>query len=220
MNKEEFIDKVHIVEEMTDDKPLQDILELIKVVTPHTDFRTVSAQTDISLTQGDINYCAIIIEGVVSVIRDADRLTLGMVYSPFIIGSSFLNGHRNIFSIKTESCSRLGLINLMNFSEIITTYKLWRQVASVQSYIIQRFLMLSAISVAKTAYEVIKSHLYMLSIEPEIVRHETFVASYILKRTKLSRSTVMKILFQLKKGNYIEIQNGHLVKINDLPYAY
>ncbi|EBD9259003.1 hypothetical protein DAE35_22580 [Salmonella enterica] len=220
MKKEKFIDKVHVVEQIADDKPLQDIFELINKLTPHTDFRTVSAQTDISLTQGDINYCAIIIEGVVSAIRDSDRLTLGMVYSPFIIGSSFLNGHRDTFSIKTESCSRLGFINLEDFSRIVTTHELWRQVTSVQSYIIQRFLMLSSISVAKTAYEVIKSHLYMLSIEPETIRHKAFVASYILKRTKLSRSTVMKILFQLKKGNYIEIQNGHLVKINYLPYAY
>jgi CRP-like cAMP-binding protein len=47
------------------------------------------------------------------------------------------------------------------------------------------------------------------------------IASFILKRTKLSRSYVFQILAGLKSGGYITIKNGRLLSINrDIPLKF
>ncbi|HEO9918192.1 TPA: helix-turn-helix domain-containing protein, partial [Enterobacter asburiae] len=46
------------------------------------------------------------------------------------------------------------------------------------------------------------------------------VSDYILEKTRLSRSRVMKILGDLRIGGYIEINRGILKKINKLPEKY
>ena len=46
------------------------------------------------------------------------------------------------------------------------------------------------------------------------------VSDYILEKTRLSRSRVIKILGDLRIGGYIEINRGILIKINKLPENY
>ncbi|MCU3137330.1 helix-turn-helix domain-containing protein [Enterobacter cloacae] len=46
------------------------------------------------------------------------------------------------------------------------------------------------------------------------------VSDYILEKTRLSRSRVIKILGDLRIGGYIEINRGILIKINKLPEKY
>lgn len=46
------------------------------------------------------------------------------------------------------------------------------------------------------------------------------VSDYILEKTRLSRSRVIKILGDLRIGGYIEINQGILIKINKLPEKY
>jgi len=40
------------------------------------------------------------------------------------------------------------------------------------------------------------------------------VVNFILERSNLARSGVMKILADLRTGDYIDIQNGKLITIN------
>ncbi|WP_434587311.1 helix-turn-helix domain-containing protein [Klebsiella sp. R390] len=41
-----------------------------------------------------------------------------------------------------------------------------------------------------------------------------------MQRTRLSRSSVMKILAQLKQGGYIQLEDGVLTSLNHLPAKY
>ncbi|WP_235426146.1 helix-turn-helix domain-containing protein [Citrobacter braakii] len=52
------------------------------------------------------------------------------------------------------------------------------------------------------------------------MRNNVSIVSYILSRTFLSRSSIMKILAQLKTGNYIETEKGLLRAINNIPSKY
>lgn len=54
---------------------------------------------------------------------------------------------------------------------------------------------------------------YLFKVEEEIFHNES-IASFILKRTRLSRSYVFQILSGLKAGGYITIKNGKLIAIN------
>ncbi|MGK4720453.1 helix-turn-helix domain-containing protein, partial [Salmonella enterica] len=46
------------------------------------------------------------------------------------------------------------------------------------------------------------------------------VLNFIKRRTGISRSRTMKILSELKKGGYIQIDNGRLTALGKLPVAY
>jgi DNA-binding IscR family transcriptional regulator len=46
------------------------------------------------------------------------------------------------------------------------------------------------------------------------------VADYIQERTQLARSTIMAILGELRRGDYVEIKRGKLMGIKHLPKEY
>lgn len=56
--------------------------------------------------------------------------------------------------------------------------------------------------------------------EDEALSAYVNVSDYILEKTRLSHSRVMKILGDLCIGGYIEINRGILIKINKLPEKY
>ncbi len=56
-------------------------------------------------------------------------------------------------------------------------------------------------------------HRYLYKNEEGTVNNEG-IASFILKRTRLSRSYVFQILSGLKSGGYITVKNGKLIAIN------
>jgi len=72
----------------------------------------------------------------------------------------------------------------------------------------------------KNSYVMIKQCIKELYTLPQNVREEVNLTSYIIKRTSLSRSGVMRIVSDLCIGKYIEIRNGKLRKIRHLPHAY
>ncbi|MEG6127356.1 helix-turn-helix domain-containing protein [Enterobacter asburiae] len=63
-------------------------------------------------------------------------------------------------------------------------------------------------------------NLIALMNEDEALSAYINVSDYILEKTRLSRSRVIKILGDLRIGGYIEINRGILIKINKLPEKY
>ncbi|EOC5256349.1 helix-turn-helix domain-containing protein [Enterobacter asburiae] len=63
-------------------------------------------------------------------------------------------------------------------------------------------------------------NLIALMNEDEALSAYINVSDYILEKTRLSRSHVIKILGDLRIGGYIEINRGILIKINKLPEKY
>lgn len=73
------------------------------------------------------------------------------------------------------------------------------------------------ISGKSDSYQVIKSILLHYVEKPLDFRMQFGIASIITKLTGLSRSHVMRILSELKKGGYIETKEGKLISVADLP---
>lgn len=66
-----------------------------------------------------------------------------------------------------------------------------------------------------SGYATIKEMLYRYIYKAEEgVLHNEGIATFILKRTRLSRSYVFQILSGLKEGEYITIRSGKLISIN------
>lgn len=74
--------------------------------------------------------------------------------------------------------------------------------------------------VARNAYSVIRE--FLIEIHTLITEHnrDINVYDYIQEYTNFARSTIIKILSDLKKGNYIVIEKGRLVTMNTLPEKY
>ena len=74
---------------------------------------------------------------------------------------------------------------------------------------------------APTSYDIIRAQLYELMRESNEFRQNITAANYIQSRTFLSRSSVMKILADLKKGGYIVTDRGVLKQIQqNIPLKY
>lgn len=70
------------------------------------------------------------------------------------------------------------------------------------------------------AYTGIKQLLEEIDSFPNAYKQQINVPYYIVRRTGVSRSRVMKILSDLKMGGYIIIKDGKLIQLNNLPAAY
>ncbi|MEX3242005.1 helix-turn-helix domain-containing protein [Serratia quinivorans] len=70
------------------------------------------------------------------------------------------------------------------------------------------------------AYDTIRGKLFELEKQSEEFRQRNSILSYILATTKLSRSTVLRILKDLFDGGYVEIKRGKLSRILRLPKRY
>jgi CRP-like cAMP-binding protein len=62
----------------------------------------------------------------------------------------------------------------------------------------------------------------LLEINELIVHHQRDINiyDYIQEYTSLARSTIIKILSDLKKGNYIQVEKGRLMYLSALPEKY
>lgn len=85
---------------------------------------------------------------------------------------------------------------------------------------VQRLLEAHQTSAGRTTYELIKQNLMSLMAEKDELRMMVNACDYIMDKTHISRSRVMKILSDLKTGDYIVIERGVLIKINKLPETY
>jgi len=72
----------------------------------------------------------------------------------------------------------------------------------------------------RSSYLVIKSLLLEMNNEPDEIIQNYSIEKYISERCYLGRSGIMKILSDLRKGGYVEIKRGKLIKINKLPEKY
>ena len=68
-----------------------------------------------------------------------------------------------------------------------------------------------------SCYEIIVHQLIELNNEPEAIKNKITAANYILSRTFLSRSGVMRTLAKLKQLGAIQLHRGILVTMNQLP---
>ncbi|QBH97627.1 hypothetical protein EKN56_15175 [Limnobaculum zhutongyuii] len=69
-------------------------------------------------------------------------------------------------------------------------------------------------------YAFIRLLLIELDQSSDEIKTSVTVASYIIKRSWLSRSYVMLVLSELRKGDYIHMENGKLISITSLPERF
>jgi|SRR5471030_385624 len=125
------------------------------------------------------------------------------------------------YKFRASEGSQIYILPQTRAIDLLTEKALVREVITYHSFIADIESQRGALLIAKPAYETICTLLLELAELPEEKRLKTSVANFILDRTGLARSGVMKILSDLRRGGYIEIKYGKLeCIIKSFPLVY
>ncbi|MCS2171955.1 helix-turn-helix domain-containing protein [Scandinavium sp. TWS1a] len=122
--------------------------------------------------------------------------------------------------IRTHDVSEVSWMPLEVANQIIADNNLWRSLSQMLIYTVTRVYDHCTKISSLSSYDIIRYQLYELMSEPEVIRQSVTIANYVQSRTFLSRSSIMKILAQLKTGGYITTDKGLLLDIHNIPLKY
>ncbi len=158
-------------------------------------------------------------EGVASVCFAENQLVISTILAPAILGLidnyGVFNGlpdkrHCSLFA-ETDLSGRW--IAHQAAANILNEKNLWQEMAHILT---QRLMVLSMRErelLGVDSYQMVRILLMELAVYSETYRRQINVLRFIQRRTNLSRSRIMSILSELRKGGYIIIHRGVLMTI-------
>jgi len=168
----------------------------------------------------DVNYIHIVISGEVEIRRISDELSMFTMRSAGFLGvSSVYNKASYMYGIARDT-TVIRTIRKDEFERLIGEKNLWPQFSQILVWYIGLLSKRDDILVARSAYSVVRE--FLLEINELIIyqNRDVNVYDYIQEYTNLARSTIIKILSDLKKGHYIVVEKGKLKNITSLPERY
>lgn len=198
----------------------QSTLDLIDKLSPFVVFDRVPAGRRFFYTVEDVRMCYLIRSGRVRIRRDVDELVVVSLPVPNVAGIANLLPVESGLFIETMDECELACLTATQARQLVEQTNAWEELAGHISKVAANLFNHNVIMTAPTAYEIIRFQLLALMQEQSDIRQATTAAKYVLQRTRLSRSSVMKILAQLKQGGYIQLEDGVLTSLNHLPAKY
>ncbi|MEZ2574147.1 winged helix-turn-helix transcriptional regulator [Buttiauxella ferragutiae] len=199
----------------------QATLDLVEKLSPHVTYVKVPARRRLYYSAKGVDMCYLIRSGLVHIRRDIDEIVLSLLPTPNIAGiTNLLSKTGAGLFLETLSECEIATITTEHAHKLVDELNLWELMAKHVTKVASNIYLLQVRLTAPTAYEIVRFQLFGLMREPESLRDKTSAAKYIMDRTHLSRSSVMKILAQLKQGDYVQIEDGILKALNNLPARY
>lgn len=189
--------------------------QLVDALLPYCEAKRYPKGSRLLLIKDDAKLCHLLISGSLEVHRDADSLLIVTIPAPSMVGL----GVHDAYVIAAEPC-KVATLTLDEAQRHIAELNLWELVTRQMMQITSKLYTYSKQLSAPTVYEIICNQLVELINEPEALRNGIAVERYIREKTHVSRSSVMKILADLKTGGYIVIEGGRLLEIRHLPPKY
>ncbi|HDX4051074.1 TPA: helix-turn-helix domain-containing protein [Enterobacter soli] len=172
------------------------------------------------ISTADSEYIHIIVSGEIEFRRVSDELCVFTLQGQCIFGLSaiFYNSSHMYALVRANTVVRS--IKKDDFARLMTEKNLWPELTKVLSWYICLLSKRDDVLVARSAYSVVRE--FLLEINELIVHHQRDinVYDYIQEYTNLARSTIIKILSDLKKGQYIVVEKGRLINMTTLPEKY
>ncbi|GDX06054.1 helix-turn-helix domain-containing protein [Buttiauxella sp. A111] len=175
---------------------------------------------DIYAVKGDEKSIYLFTEGHFTFVRAKDGLVISSLRGGLVYGIAECLRPRGGFSLRVEEACKAIVVPAERAFEIFTQQQLWESVAHLMAWFVQNITLREEHLVGVSAYVMIRSKLLELHLQPSEFRAKTNVVDYIKDRTQLARSTIMAILSELRRGEYIEIKRGKLITIKYLPKDY
>ncbi|WP_281077383.1 winged helix-turn-helix transcriptional regulator [Klebsiella quasivariicola] len=158
-------------------------------------------------------------EGVASLCYAEKKMVISTILPPSILGLidgyGVFNGlpNKRHCSLFAETDLRGRWIRHQAAVDILNEKNLWQDLAHILA---QRLMVLSMREqelLGVDSYQMVRTLLMELAVYPDTYRSQINVLSFIQRRTNLSRSRIMSILSELRKGDYIIIHRGVLETI-------
>ncbi|HEC0404118.1 TPA: helix-turn-helix domain-containing protein [Klebsiella aerogenes] len=201
-------------------KPVKEIQYIIEKVAPFAEPFTASKGEVLRYNIASKHNCYILHTGSVTLNRRGDGLILNAENAPFILGVSNQFATSENLYVKVMEDSQMSRLSVERFNLLAESYNLWQNLCYLLIYNATKVYSHASMICQLSSYDLIKFQLQELINEPEKIRLNITAANYILNRTYLSRSGVMRILASLKTQGHIILQRGILIKINNLPSEF
>ncbi|POT24849.1 Crp/Fnr family transcriptional regulator [Citrobacter freundii] len=193
---------------------------IIEKLEPHCEIKNVSTRKRLYPHSGGKYYCYLLLKGYVAYHRDRNDIAVLTASAPTLFGLNYIASENIITYIKTLMPATIGVMLLDKAIEIIEEHHLWKPVAQHMMVLSNKLYIINEQMSAPTSYELIKFLLLQLMSENETYRKSITAVNYIMGKTQLSRSGIMRILTSLKVGGYIELHRGVLISLNKLPAKF
>ncbi|WP_049028001.1 helix-turn-helix domain-containing protein [Enterobacter roggenkampii] len=194
--------------------------EIEKIISATEGFEEKSLKKWQKISTVENEFIHIIVSGEVEFRRESDELCLFTLQGQCIFGLSSIIYHSSHMYGLVRSNTVVRSIPKDAFSQLMTEKGLWPELTKVLAWYICMLSKRDDVLVARSAYSVVRE--FLLEINELIVHHQRDinVYDYIQEYTSLARSTIIKNLSDLKKGQYIVVEKGRLLNITNLPEKY
>lgn len=154
-------------------------------------------------------------QGVISGFRPYDDRVLVNFMAPRIFG---LNAHLDTTMIYFRACTdvQCEFLSYDKAEKIINEKNLWQYVSDNHQVTIANMLKYINSMVGVSTYAQVINCLYQLQAEPDIIRLRQTACDYIVDKSGLSRSTVMKMLSQFKSEGKVILSKGLLMDVKNM----
>lgn len=192
--------------------------EAIISITEGYEEKTLKKWQKLSTTDSKNIY--IIVSGEVEFRRESDELCMFSASGPCIYGLSSMFFHSSNMYCLIRSNTVVRSIPKDEFTQLISENNLWKDLTRLLSWYIILMSKRDDVLVARSAYSVVREFLYEINELKVNHQRDINVYDYIQEYTNLARSTIVKILSDLKKGKYIVVEKGRLLNLTHLPEKY
>lgn len=210
-------------------KPMKSIESLFVSLAPYGKKILISKNTMYRMNNAnDGKGILLISDGIATVVHTEKDYHIYTTYPPSVLG--LVSGYTSFYEIPHDMSHDISLhadtdlicffIPLQKFVDVMDQNNSWHDVARILAHRLMIMMSKDSEHVEGNAYQKIKTLIQEVWSYPNEYRLQVNLPNFIQKRTGISRSRVMKILMDLRQGEYIEIVNGKLHSVLKLPQDY
>nr|WP_254611036.1 helix-turn-helix domain-containing protein [Serratia proteamaculans] len=156
-----------------------------------------------------------LLKGSVECFRTHDNLLISEAKAPYIMGVMVNEVEDFYYYVKPAKNTNLGYVNYNDFISSVKKHDLWLDLLEIASHITSYLIHRDISLVNRDRYSVIMHYLKEIYSFTDEKRKGIMTTNYIVRRSGLSRSGVLAVLSELRKGKYISIENGVLTFLSD-----
>lgn len=203
-------------------KPLAEFHSLDKCFSPYGTHFEIPENTQLSFPDSQPGDTTLILcQGEMTIGRKYNDILIGIAQAPFIDGlSAGMIERPTEYIYTTQSLCTGYYLSSQRVMTLLDEHQLWREAFSWLTWWHRLAETRDNQLIGSSSYDQIRSTLLTMSDWDENLRSRVGVMHYIQRRTGISRSVIAEVLSALRKGNYIEMYKGKLLKVNRLPFDY
>ncbi|RPH29253.1 hypothetical protein EHN07_06275 [Buttiauxella warmboldiae] len=153
-------------------------------------------------------------KGTISVYRIDNGVKLFTLSAPYILGLPLMRAPKVTDFYRCDTDCEFSVVSVDEADRIFNESDLWEHAIEVMSFHKGSFFSRSAIMTTNNSDQIVYESLKVIHDMKEIEKNKTSIYSFIMERYPISRGTIYKIVNKLVHAGEIEIERGHLIRMN------